>query len=965
MSVPLWPRICELWQSRPRLPARFHIAFGLSSLVTSGILLAVFLGFVPDRQGAIDQGRIALSEALASSTSRLLERGDLTGIRSNLEFVVERNAMLTTVVLHRTNTDSSVHFGDEVVASEISDVRVPLYRGGREWGELQFHFSEVSNPGWVDRLRASPFGLMVFLSVFCFPAFYFYLGKMLKELNPSEAVPARVRNALDTIAEALIVIDRRGDIVLANAAFAALNGESAESLVGINAESLAWVSESAATHCYPWQGALNSGEASRNTMIGFTDDKQEVRKFLVNCSPITGTKGHVGGVLISMDDVTLLEEKEMLLRQSMLAAEEANHAKSAFLSNMSHEIRTPMTAILGFTEILKRGFNLSTEERTRHLGTISNSGQHLLELINDVLDLSKVESGAMDVESIETSIATTAYEVTKVLRVKALEKGITLSLTIDTDLPEYIWSDPSRVRQILTNLVGNAIKFTESGGVKVALAHDAHTQCINLSVTDSGIGMTETQLSGIFDAFTQADSSITRRFGGTGLGLSISRKLAEALGGDITVCSEAGKGSTFTVQLTTGDVSDVPVLSPEACYALFDTVSGSVVEQWVFPSARVLVADDAQENRELLSIVLEDLGLSVILADDGLAALELTQQKTFDVVLMDIQMPVMDGYEAVTAMRQAQFDKPVVALTANAMKGYERKILDSGFSHYQTKPIDLDKLTQLLAEILGGTLKQDRVHKQRSSLPETDVDNSLTMPIYSSLATGNERFVAIVDRFLKKLPDELADMRKALENADWSTLANLAHWLKGSGGTVGFDALYEPALAMEKAAKASDGATAADLMTELDRLTNRFRSCKDISEDKKSAVALCVTNTDSQLSNSDQQVDTPVTSSLLEQNPRFFSIVERFVERLAARISDLELAFEEDDLASVADFAHWLKGSGGNVGYENFTALGEELEECTVMSDRQKIRSVIDAIEHYADRVSRGWQQSLIASKSA
>jgi len=483
----MWSKFPAIFRSMPSFSPRFHIAFGLSSLVTSFILLALFAGFVPDRDGAVIQGRVALSESLATSTSTLLDRGIFLAIRDNIEFIVQRNPSLASVELVRKRNAESYVFGESIKSNIQPTLSVPVFRGQYEWGVLNFHFMEDVGTSFLDKWRKSEFGLMLFVSLVSFPVFYFYLGKMLKELNPSSAVPGRVRNALDTIAEALIVVDKKGNIVLANAAFATLNGKTAEQLMGVPANRFGWIGENESDNALPWKSVFDNGKPVRNSMIGLKDHEGVVRKFMVNCSPVTGDKGRVGGVLISLDDITLLEEKEQLLRQSMEKAEEANVAKSAFLSNMSHEIRTPMTAILGFTEVLKRSSNLSQDDRRRHLSTISNSGEHLLELINDVLDLSKVESGAMDVESIPTMIGPLAHEVVKVLRVKADEKDIRLDINIHSSLPEHILSDPSRLRQIMTNLVGNAIKFTEAGGVTLDISHEPAKQAVHVAVTDTGL----------------------------------------------------------------------------------------------------------------------------------------------------------------------------------------------------------------------------------------------------------------------------------------------------------------------------------------------------------------------------------------------------------------------------------------------------------------------------------------------
>ena len=937
----------------PRLTARFHIAFGLSSVVTTVTLLALFTGFVPDRRVLLTQGRIDMAEAVASSTSVLIERGNLNGVRENLEFLVQRNPALDSIELTRQQDSSSVTIGQDSSVPDDNFILVPLYRGERKWGEIRFQFSDMTSNSWLERWRLSPFGLMLFMSLLCFPAFYFYLGKMLKELNPSAAVPGRVRNALDTIAEALIVVDKRGDIVLANAAFAELNGRTAESLLGVNASSLDWICSDDEPNSYPWIAALNNGDIARRVMIGFKDSQGQERKFMVNCSPVTGAKGRIGGVLISMDDITLLEEKERLLRKSMLVAEEANNAKSNFLSNMSHEIRTPMTAILGFTEVLKRGFNLSETDKHRHLHTISNSGEHLLELINDVLDLSKVESGAMDVESIPVNAVEISYEVVKVLQVKADEKNIDLELEILNRFPSEIESDPSRLRQVITNLVGNAIKFTEVGSVKVTLSYQESTNTIEISIVDTGIGMTPSQQESIFDAFTQADVSITRRFGGTGLGLSISHKLVEAMGGTLEVSSSLGQGSSFVVTLDKGNVQSCELLAPEELLASLSALNVTNNSSWQFSNASVLVVDDGLENRELLSLVLGELGLNLTLAENGLEGLELATANEYDTILMDIQMPVMDGNEAVKAMRSSGVTVPVIALTANAMKGYEEQLKSSGFSHYLTKPIDLDRLTELLASLLGG----ERI--------ETSV--ACDAPIVSTLAVRDPRMKSIADRFMVKFGDQLESIKVANEAAQWQQVKDFAHWLKGSGGTVGFNQLTEPAQALEVAAQKHDLATCRELLLTLTQLSERLCSEDPGSVHMASGASneSLVTHQTSVVREVGPEVDTVVTSTLENRDPRFQSIIQRFIYKLQEQNKTLEQAYAQSDWEEMAKLGHWLKGSAGSVGFGGFTELAEKLEVDANRQDSQATRASIDAIAQYSQRIIRDQRDEVSPGKSA
>lgn len=952
---------------------KFYLSVGLVSLLISVLLLASFVGLLPERKKAIQENRAILSESVASSSSLFLQKNDFASIRANLEFVVQRTPDLLNATLTRFSDDSTVAFGDQSVeaSSEPTDrLRVPLLRGDREWGSVTLQYKKLEGEGWKEWMQRSTLAQVGFIIVLSFIGFYFYLGKMLKQLNPSAAVPARVRSALDTIAESLIVVNKKEEIVLANTAFADLVKKEPEALIGEPANSFNWdLSSEDADGSFPWTLTLSTGEAVRGGMIWMHDVEGVRRKFLVNCSPVTGGNGKTGGVLISLDDVTLLEQKEVELLRSKEEAEYANKSKSEFLSNMSHEIRTPMTAILGFTEVLKRGYSQDAQSSQKHLETIGRSGKHLLELINDILDLSKVESGALSVESISCQPHLIVHDVIQVLKVKAEEKGIFLCHDIPEVLPEFIKSDPSRLRQIITNLTGNAIKFTESGGVSIVLrlVSDADKEQLAIDVTDSGIGMTPEQQATIFEAFVQADSTITRRFGGTGLGLSISRSLSQALGGDIIVTSTPGKGSTFSAVIDTGDLSGINMLNAEAVKHSTDQLESIEKANWVFDNKSVLVVDDAQENRDLLELLLADMNIDVMLAENGKVAVEKLEGGSFDAVLMDIQMPVMDGYQAAGLMRASGETLPIVALTANAMKGFEEKILECGFSHYMTKPIDIDKLAALLADLLDGrNLGQTRAKPAAvSAVPET-AENEAVIPagsemeaaakdtrIYNSLVKVNAKYKSIAERFVGRLDEKLLLMRDAEKAGDLNSMAELAHWLKGSGGSVGYGIFTEPAAKLELAAKSGDASQVPVLLAELESYVPRLtpepepgsgsaQSETNFSKTNESAEITLLTSS---------EADRKVTSTLLDKGPQFREIVVRFVPKLKENIEALERAVVDKDYEALESLAHWLKGSGGNVGFHVFTEPSRELENAAKSRNDDDIISSLRAIKDFADRI--------------
>ncbi len=411
-----------------------------------------------------------------------------------------------------------------------------------------------------------------------------------------------------------------------------------------------------------------------------------------------------------------LSEQTAIANSMAAEAEAANQAKSEFLANMSHEIRTPMTAILGYADILTSEGDITKAppERINAIQTIRSNANYLLTIINDILDMSKIETGKMTVEQIETRPAEILDSAISLMSSQAQGKGIKLTAEYDTDIPERIISDPTRLRQILVNLLGNAIKFTEQGTIVVRLSldpRDAEQRMMRFAVVDTGIGMTPEQRDRIarFESFSQADGSTTRKFGGSGLGLRISNSLACMLGGNIEVSSEKGVGSTFTVAVAPGDLTEVRLLSQEEITGQLALQSGAEARKLLaaktgkpLEGKRLLFAEDGPDNQRLISFLLKKAGADVELADNGLIALEKVDAEAkrgsqFDLILMDMQMPELDGYGATRRLREQQYTGPIIALTAHAMPEDRRKCLDSGCDDYATKPIDRAKLISLIA----------------------------------------------------------------------------------------------------------------------------------------------------------------------------------------------------------------------------------------------------------------------------
>jgi signal transduction histidine kinase/DNA-binding NarL/FixJ family response regulator len=515
----------------------------------------------------------------------------------------------------------------------------------------------------------------------------------------------------------------------------------------------------------------------------------------------------VGGALtMILRDLKARRRASEELERARQAAETASIAKSAFLANMSHELRTPLTSIMGYVDLLLDP-EATASGRIEYLQTIRRSGEHLLTLINDILDVSKIEAGRMVVESVECSLIDIIAEVDSLMRARASEKGVAFAVEYATPIPLRVRTDPTRFRQILMNLVGNAVKFTDAGGVRVVVhckensgmgGRNRPAHRIVIEVIDTGVGISPEQQRLLFQPFAQADVTTTRRFGGTGLGLSISRRLAHMLDGDLSVRSELGQGSVFRLSLPIESAPGAPLLAPDEIGEPASRGARRLESSPRDLDLRVLLAEDGVENRDVIVLHLRRAGCQVTAVEDGRQAFDVACRAwrtgdSFDVILMDMQMPVMDGYDAASRLRAEGYGGVIIALTAHAMKEDRERCLGVGCDEYVPKPIDVPALLEMMARFTGrGT---DAAAKSR--LQE---DPALRQ---------------LIQRFRNGLPSSLHNLRDLAGRGAWNDLAVAAHRLAGAGGAYGLDEISRHSRMLERAARAAQPAEVQAALAQL------------------------------------------------------------------------------------------------------------------------------------------------------
>ena len=671
-------------------------------------------------------------------------------------------------------------------------------------------------PLLVEILSLSPVrGFSMTTSTFWFSGICYTLAIFRHHLL---GVAPIARTALfDQLDEPILVFDAQGELAdCNNAARRLFSPKSAAPLPRLSAS---------AFERFP---ILSNARSSTIDNV-VTDTFDEKSYWRIKSLPLE-QRGNKVGNLVRLSDISVMKQGEELLLKAHYTAETASRAKSVFLANMSHEIRTPMNAIIGFTELVL-DTPLDREQR-RSLETVKQSAEALLALLNDIMDFSKIEANKMEIEEIDFDLHELVDASVETLSLQAEQKGLNMDYAIDPDVPALLRGDPVRLQQVLLNLVGNAIKFTESGSVNISVRiaptanaetngigdqHRSETVSLLFSVQDTGIGIPGEKLNSIFSSFAQADSSITRKYGGTGLGLSISSQLVKIMGGELSVVSVERKGSTFSFS--------VPFKPGRHADALA-TATAAPQSFSLLPVKRVLLVEDIATNRALFVRLLRRKGHDVATATNGREALRILERESFDIILMDIQMPEMDGYEAARTIRDPHSSvldhtAPIIALTAHSLAEDRTRCIAAGMNGYLSKPL---KPHELLAAIEQYTTNAADTRPASS----TEVTDTAGSPVPGQLPQGyriearatrmnkirEELLVrysgdyALVEELLElfrgEIPGLLEKIADALDARNAGLLEMQAHACKSAAGAVGFDFILELSRQIEQSARSGD-----------------------------------------------------------------------------------------------------------------------------------------------------------------
>ena len=612
------------------------------------------------------------------------------------------------------------------------------------------------------------------------------------------------RSLIESNIDALMTTDASGIITDVNKQMEALTGCTRDELIGAPFKNYFTDPERAEAGI---KRVLSEKKVTDYELTACArDGKQTVVSY--NATTFYDRDRTLQGVFAAARDVTERKQVEAELQQAKAVAESASQTKSEFLASMSHEIRTPMNAIIGIADLLAK--TPLSPEQDKYVQIFRRAGDNLLHLVNDILDLSKVEASQLELEHTRFSLNDLLSKVTEMVAPRAQEKGLALICDIACDVPCDLVGDPTRLRQVLLNLLGNAIKFTESGEVALRVMPEAASApgVLRFTISDTGIGISGEKLGAVFERFTQADSSTTRRYGGSGLGLTISKRLVELMGGRISVESGLGTGSVFSftvpLQIWAG------AIRREAVFV------GTGPES-PLPELRVLLVEDSTDNRTITIAYLKDTPYRVDIAENGAIAVEKFVAGRYDLVLMDRQMPVMDGLAATRAIRAWEQSNhrtatPIIALTASALKGDQEKFEDAGCTAFLTKPIKQDVLLQAI--------------KEHSAIAPAN-SNAAIIHAGTIIVRTNPKLADLIPGFLENRRHDVVAMLSALDRGDFATVENLGHGMKGAGGSWGFDGITVIGGDLERAAISANDEASRRSVDELRRYLDQVEIVYD------------------------------------------------------------------------------------------------------------------------------------------